>query len=216
MTVTTPSQPTSAFYQLDVRDGDIYVLKPLDQIITVWLPEQMTMVTDEPKFSLTILLWLVFSSSMENLAQPTSVDSNDATGVAAVAAGNANDQTLNSRLFFIDAETLEIVNFIVAGSLPDHISFGTGGTCAYSANEGEPAGTNPFGGVTQVCADDWKEPSSYSSKTVSLVAMPNPPDLSDYFGAHNANGNISDFNVNLEPECISYGLLRAARFLWRI
>ena len=49
----------------------------------------------------------------------------------------ANTKTENGKILIIDANSFDILRELTAGANPDHVSFGTGHTCVYTANEGE-------------------------------------------------------------------------------
>ena len=90
---------------------------------------------------------------------PNSVYYQKEAQVVAVALA-ASPKTNDGRLLILNANTYEILFNLAAGANPDHVSFGTGHTCVYTANEGEHDEIAPntigdaVGGLTYACLDD--------------------------------------------------------------
>ncbi|GBG33248.1 Mesenchyme-specific cell surface glycoprotein [Hondaea fermentalgiana] len=148
---------------------------------------------------------LELTSSLIVDGTPNSVVYNSRDKVFAVAVA-APVQTDLGFLMIVDAVTMSVISNVTTGNaLPDHVSFGPGEACLYSANEGEPDnGVNPYGGVTQVCATDFKSSSTYeiSHSDLADLSITEVPE-----GAHDPNlpgASIADFISYIEPEFITY------------
>lgn len=159
-------------------------------------------------YNLTSEAMIVYDSTLYVNGTPNSVVYNPVDRVFAVAVA-ANPQTDPGTLMIFDAESkASIANVTTANPMPDHVSFGPSFKCLYSANEGEPEnGVNPYGGVTQVCASNFRDISTYqvSHSNLADLNITNIPE-----GAHdpsdplNNSKTIDDFISYIEPEFITY------------
>ena len=146
-------------------------------------------------------------------ATPNSVCYNERDDVVGIAYGSTGKGWIE----FFNAETQEHISTHMAPNgltLAAHCSFGPSDACAYIALEGEPytniissVETNPYGGVLQVCATDFKNSMTHvaSSSTFAGLTSSTITELASKKGWHNpqksTNGNgITD----LEPEYITY------------
>jgi hypothetical protein len=148
---------------------------------------------------------------VDTVAEPNSVYYNKRDKVIAVAVQGAVGNQDAGTLMFLDADTLaSIKNVSTATPMPDHVSFGPGDSCAYSANEAESpktAATDKAGGVTQVCASNFKDASTYTVADSNLgnLAQSTVDALqASTSGAHKWASD-RDFRVQIEPEYITYG-----------
>ena len=85
----------------------------------------------------------------------THVEVND--GVVAVGVENS-DGTANGRVAFFDAQSLELLNSVEVGVLPDNVQFSPDGNTVMSANEGE-----------QIDEDEDGTPSADPQGSVSII-----------------------------------------------
>ena len=92
-------------------------------------------------------------------------------GLLAVAI-EASPITDPGLIAFYDAESLALLTTVVAGSLPDAVTFSNTGHYVVASNEGEPAGgVNPEGSVTLVDVRVKAGARAYSSCTVNFQAF---------------------------------------------
>lgn len=103
------------------------------------------------------------------LGAANSVAVRDGLVAVAVEAAPITDSGL---IAFYDAESLQLLKTVAAGSLPDAVTFSNTGHYVVASNEGEPAGgVNPEGSVTLVDVRVKAGARAYSSCTANFQAF---------------------------------------------
>jgi hypothetical protein len=103
------------------------------------------------------------------LGAANSVAVRDGLVAVAVEASPITDPGL---IAFYDAESLELLKTVAAGSLPDAVTFSNTGHYVVASNEGEPAGgVNPEGSVTVVDVRVEAGVRAYNSCTANFQAF---------------------------------------------
>lgn len=218
--VTTASVPTSAFAQSEAS-GPRVLLRVLSHTTVgpeedeaeffVFYNNQVALVNSpESKvnfYSISATGQVELVDSLDVAGTPNSVTFNARDNVLAVAVA-APVVTDPGHVLFVDAATRTVLTNATTGPNPDHVSFGPGFQCLYSADEGEPAdGVNPTGGVTQVCAGDFANASQHSVSSSSFADIPDAVALlALQQGGHNPDAaqDGATMKANMEPEFASY------------
>jgi len=89
----------------------------------------------------------------------------DVRGSVVAAAIEADPATDDGAVAFYDASSLEFLNAVRVGPLPDKVELGPNGDYVVVANEGEPGGTNPAGSVSVIDVSDGVSVASVSTAT---------------------------------------------------
>jgi len=221
---TTATIPGSAFTTSETT-GDRYVLEVLSHVSVsndttaegqaeyfTWDNQNKrifvanTAARKVDMYSIGSLGSVTFTKSLQLQGDPNSVAYSERDNVLAVAVNDPAGKTAGGMILFVDATTLAVITSVNTSTpLPDHVSFGPSESCLYSANEGEPGITNPFGGVTSVCSVDFRFPSNYgiSHSSFADLSATTIQQLKNLQGIHNPSNSL-DIGVNLEPEFLTY------------
>lgn len=99
---------------------------------------------------------------LDSAAGTNSVDVRGSVVAAAIEADPATD---DGAVAFYDASSLEFLNAVRVGPLPDKVEIGPNGDYVVVANEGEPGETNPAGSVSVIDISDGVSVASVSTAT---------------------------------------------------